>query len=95
MAIAALNPHAGEFGTMGREKNEIEPAISIAQNEGISVDGPFPVNALISPPYNGRDCDLTLALYHDQMVSRMNMNETTTLTFGLPFIRTSVGMVQH
>ena len=92
LAVAALNPHAGEFGTMGREeKDEIEPAISIAQSEGISVDGPFPVNALISPPYNGRDYDLTLALYHDQVVSRMNMNETTTLTFGLPFIRTSVG----
>ncbi len=77
---------------MGREEmDEIEPAIAAAQAEGISVDGPFPVNALISPPYDGRDYDLTLALYHDQVVARMNMNETTTLTFGLPFVRTSVG----
>ena len=92
LAVAALNPHAGEFGTMGREEmDEIEPAIAAARAEGISVDGPFPVNALISPPYNGRDYDLTLALYHDQVVARMNMNETSTLTFGLPFIRTSVG----
>lgn len=92
LAVASLNPHAGEFGTMGREEmDEMEPAIAQARAEGISVDGPFPVNALISPPYNGRDYDLTLALYHDQVVARMNMNETTTLTFGLPFIRTSVG----
>lgn len=92
LAVAALNPHAGESGTMGREESEeIEPAIREAKAEGISVDGPFPVNALISPPYDGRDYDLTLALYHDQVVARMNMQETTTLTFGLPFIRTSVG----
>jgi 4-phospho-D-threonate 3-dehydrogenase / 4-phospho-D-erythronate 3-dehydrogenase len=92
LAVAALNPHAGESGTMGREEiDEIEPAIAAARAEGISADGPFPVNALISPPYDGRNYDLTLALYHDQVVARMNMHETTTLTFGLPFIRTSVG----
>ena len=92
MAIASLNPHAGERGTMGREEiEEIEPAIKFCQNLGIDLTGPFPVNALISPPYDGRNFDLTLALYHDQVVSRMNMLETTTLTFGLPFIRTSVG----
>lgn len=92
LAVASLNPHGGESGTMGREEiDEIEPAIAQARAEGISVDGPFPVNALISPPYDGRDYDLTLALYHDQVVARMNMHETTTLTFGLPFIRTSVG----
>ena len=77
---------------MGREEiEEIEPAIKFCQTLGIDLTGPFPVNALISPPYDGRDFDLTLALYHDQVVSRMNMLETTTLTFGLPFIRTSVG----
>lgn len=92
MAIASLNPHAGERGTMGREEiEEIEPAIKFCKGLGIDLTGPFPVNALISPPYNGRNFDLTLALYHDQVVSRMNMLETTTLTFGLPFIRTSVG----
>lgn len=92
LAVAALNPHAGESGTMGREEiDEIEPAIAAARAEGINADGPFPVNALISPPYDGRDYDLTLALYHDQVVARMDMHETTTLTFGLPFIRTSVG----
>ena len=92
LAIASLNPHAGESGTMGREEiDEMEPAIEEARAVGIDVDGPFPVNALISPPYDGRGYDLTLALYHDQVVSRMNMHETTTLTFGLPFIRTSVG----
>ncbi len=92
MAVASLNPHAGESGTMGSEEIEhIQPAIACCKKEGIQVNGPFPVNALISPPYDGRGFDLTLALYHDQVVCRMNMLETTTLTFGLPFIRTSVG----
>jgi 4-hydroxythreonine-4-phosphate dehydrogenase len=92
IAVAALNPHAGESGNIGREEIEhIAPAIAAARDEGIAVEGPFPVNALISPPYDGRGFDLVLAMHHDQVVARMNMNETTTLTFGLPFIRTSVG----
>lgn len=92
IGVAALNPHAGESGTMGREEiDHIAPAIEAARAEGILAEGPFPVNAIISPPYDGRGMDITLALYHDQVVARMNMQETTTLTFGLPFIRTSVG----
>ncbi len=92
IGVAALNPHAGESGNIGREEiDEITPAIEAARAEGISADGPFPVNALFSPPYDGRGYDITLAMHHDQVVARMNMNETTTLTFGLPFIRTSVG----
>jgi len=92
IGVAALNPHAGETGTMGMEEiNEIRPAIEQALAEGMHVEGPFPVNALISPPYDGRGLDITLAMFHDQVVARMNMHETTTLTFGLPFIRTSVG----
>lgn len=92
IGVAALNPHAGESGNIGREEiDEIAPAIEAARAEGIRADGPFPVNALFSPPYDGRGYDITLAMHHDQVVARMNMNETTTLTFGLPFIRTSVG----
>jgi 4-phospho-D-threonate 3-dehydrogenase / 4-phospho-D-erythronate 3-dehydrogenase len=92
IGVAALNPHAGESGNIGREEiEEISPAIAAARSEGIRADGPFPVNALFSPPYDGRGYDITLAMHHDQVVARMNMNETTTLTFGLPFIRTSVG----
>lgn len=92
IGVASLNPHAGESGNIGREEiDEITPAIEAARVEGIRADGPFPVNALFSPPYDGRGYDITLAMHHDQVVARMNMNETTTLTFGLPFIRTSVG----
>ncbi|MGL4242491.1 MAG: PdxA family dehydrogenase [Beijerinckiaceae bacterium] len=92
IGVAALNPHAGESGTMGREEiDEITPAVEEARRRGIEAEGPFPVNALISPPYDGRGLGMTLAMYHDQVVARMNMHETTTLTFGLPFIRTSVG----
>jgi 4-hydroxythreonine-4-phosphate dehydrogenase len=92
IGVASLNPHAGEAGNIGREEiDEITPAIEAARAEGIDADGPFPVNALFSPPYDGRGYDITLAMHHDQVVARMNMNETTTLTLGLPFIRTSVG----
>lgn len=92
IGVAALNPHAGESGNIGREEiDEIAPAIEAAREAGIRADGPFPVNALFSPPYDGRGYDITLAMHHDQVVARMNMNETTTLTFGLPFVRTSVG----
>jgi 4-hydroxythreonine-4-phosphate dehydrogenase len=92
IGVASLNPHGGESGTMGREEiDEIRPAIEAARAEGIAAEGPFPVNAIISPPYDGRGYDLTLAMYHDQAVARMNMHETTTLTLGLPFVRTSVG----
>jgi 4-hydroxythreonine-4-phosphate dehydrogenase len=92
IGVASLNPHAGESGNIGREEiDEITPAIEAARAEGIRADGPFPVNALFSPPHDGRGYDITLAMHHDQVVARMNMNETTTLTFGLPFIRTSVG----
>jgi len=92
IGVAALNPHGGEAGTMGMEEIEqIAPAIAQARAEGIHAEGPYPVNALISPPYDGRGLDITLAMFHDQVVARMNMQETTTLTFGLPFIRTSVG----
>lgn len=92
IGVVALNPHAGESGTMGREETDhIAPAIEAARAEGVLVEGPYPVNAIISPPYDGRGLDITLAMYHDQVVARMNMHETTTLTFGLPFIRTSVG----
>lgn len=92
IGVASLNPHAGESGNIGREEiDEIAPAIEAARSEGIHADGPFPVNALFSPPHDGRGYDITLAMHHDQVVARMNMNETTTLTFGLPFIRTSVG----
>jgi 4-hydroxythreonine-4-phosphate dehydrogenase len=92
IGVVALNPHAGETGTMGTEEiKEITPAIEQARSEGILAEGPFPVNAIVSPPYDGRGFDITLAMFHDQVVARMNMQETTTLTFGLPFIRTSVG----
>ena len=92
IGVAALNPHGGENGTVGREEiDAIRPAIELARREGINAEGPFPVNAIIAPPHDGRGFDLTLALYHDQVVARMNMNETTTLTLGLPFVRTSVG----
>jgi 4-phospho-D-threonate 3-dehydrogenase / 4-phospho-D-erythronate 3-dehydrogenase len=92
IGVAALNPHGGESGTMGMEEiTDIAPAIEEARKRGILAEGPFPVNALISPPYDGRNFGMTLAMYHDQVVARMNMHETTTVTFGLPFIRTSVG----
>lgn len=90
IAVAALNPHGGEGGMLGSEEiDEIVPAVERARALGIDVHGPFPVNGILAPYRGGYD--FVLAMYHDQAVAAMDMLRTTTLTLGLPFIRTSVG----
>lgn len=90
IAVAALNPHGGEGGMLGSEEiDEIVPAVEQARTLGIDVHGPFPVNGILAPYRGGYD--FVLAMYHDQAVAAMDMLRTTTLTLGLPFIRTSVG----
>jgi 4-hydroxythreonine-4-phosphate dehydrogenase len=90
IAVAALNPHGGEGGMLGTEEiDEIVPAVERARTLGVDVHGPFPVNGILAPYRGGYD--FVLAMYHDQAVAAMDMLRTTTLTLGLPFIRTSVG----
>jgi 4-hydroxythreonine-4-phosphate dehydrogenase len=92
LAVAGLNPHAGEDGTMGTEDRDvIAPAIAELRAEGIDATGPHPADTLFHP--RARTAyDVVLAMYHDQAlipVKTIAFDETVNVTLGLPFIRTS------
>jgi 4-hydroxythreonine-4-phosphate dehydrogenase len=93
LAVAALNPHAGEAGLFGAEEREIlAPAIAAAREAGLDVRGPFPADTLFVRAARG-DFDVVLALYHDQAtiaVKARSFGSAVNLTIGLPFVRTSV-----
>jgi 4-hydroxythreonine-4-phosphate dehydrogenase len=93
IAVAALNPHAGEKGLFGREEvEEIKPGIEEARSEGVDAEGPFPADSIFHRAAKG-EFDAVLSLYHDQghIASKMyDFEKTISVTFGLPFIRTSV-----
>ncbi|WP_181701799.1 4-hydroxythreonine-4-phosphate dehydrogenase PdxA [Chthonobacter albigriseus] len=92
IAVAGLNPHAGEDGTMGREEIEvIGPAIEALRAEGIAVTGPHPADTLFHARARA-GYDVVLAMYHDQAlipVKTIAFDETVNVTLGLPFVRTS------
>jgi 4-hydroxythreonine-4-phosphate dehydrogenase len=94
LAVAGLNPHAGESGAFGREEvDEIVPAIEAARARGIDAQGPFPADTVFLKARDGA-FDLTLALYHDQgltAVKLLGFGTVVTLLVGLPLIRTSTG----
>jgi 4-hydroxythreonine-4-phosphate dehydrogenase len=94
LAVAGLNPHAGENGAFGREEiDEIIPAVAAARAAGIDASGPFPADTLFVKARDGA-FDLTLALYHDQglMAAKLlGFGRVVTLLVGIPLIRTSVG----
>lgn len=94
IAIAGLNPHAGENGAFGREEiDQIVPAVELARKEGIDALGPFPADTVFLKSKDGV-YDLTIALYHDQglMASKLlGFGTVVTLLIGLPLIRTSTG----
>ena len=93
IAVAALNPHAGDQGLFGREEiEELEPAVKEARSIGIAADGPYPADTVFYRGANG-EFDAVLALYHDQghIAPKMyDFRRTVSVTLGLPFIRTSV-----
>jgi len=93
IAVAGLNPHAGESGLFGREEIEqIAPAIEECRALGISVSGPFPSDTLFVRAARG-EFDVVLACYHDQgliAVKCLSFGESVNVTLGLPIIRTSV-----
>jgi 4-phospho-D-threonate 3-dehydrogenase / 4-phospho-D-erythronate 3-dehydrogenase len=104
IAVAGLNPHAGENGMFGREEiEEIEPAIMQARNEGLNVEGPIPPDTVFSKMQGGQ-YDLVVAMYHDEghiptKVIGFQYDERTktwgsmsgiNITCGLPIIRVSV-----
>jgi len=93
IAVAALNPHGGEGGLLGREEiEEIGPAVAAAKLEGMDVTGPVPADSVFNRAING-EFDVVLALYHDQghiAIKVHDFHRSTTATLGIPFIRTSV-----
>jgi 4-hydroxythreonine-4-phosphate dehydrogenase len=93
VAVAGLNPHAGEGGYLGREEIEvIAPVIRALREEGHRVDGPLPADTLFVPA-RLKEFDCALAMYHDQglpVLKFASFGEGVNVTLGLPFIRTSV-----
>jgi len=92
LAVCALNPHAGEWGVLGKEEIEtIIPAIEEARKEGIDISGPFPGDKVFYDVAGGR-YDLAIAMYHDQAqipVKLLSFTKSVNVTLGLPFVRTS------
>ena len=104
VAVAGLNPHCGEHGLFGTEEaEEIEPAIKLAQAEGIDAVGPVPPDTVFSEMHGGW-YDITVCMYHDQghiptkvlgfvydrEAQGWKAVEGVNITLGLPIIRTSV-----
>jgi 4-hydroxythreonine-4-phosphate dehydrogenase len=93
IAVAGLNPHAGEHGLFGSEDEAIiEPAIQQAKAEGIEASGPWPGDTVFMHARQGR-FDVVVAQYHDQgliPVKYLGVDEGVNVTVGLPFVRTSV-----
>ena len=92
VAVAGLNPHAGEGGLFGREDIDIiAPAIERARNEGIDASGPWPGDTVFMNARRGR-FDIVVAQYHDQgliPVKLAGVEDGVNITVGLPFVRTS------
>ncbi len=93
IAVAGLNPHAGEEGRFGDEEARvIRPAMQMARNNGMQVEGPFPADTMFTPANRNR-FDGFVAMYHDQgliPVKMLAFDTSVNVTLGLPVIRTSV-----
>jgi 4-hydroxythreonine-4-phosphate dehydrogenase len=92
VAVAGLNPHAGEDGALGREEIDIiGPAIAALKAEGIDVFGPVSPDALFTPRVR-QTYDVALCMYHDQALiplKALYFDDGVNMTLGLPIIRTS------
>jgi 4-hydroxythreonine-4-phosphate dehydrogenase len=88
IAVAGLNPHAGDSGNFGREEiDAIEPAVEQARADGISAEGPFPADTVFLRAKNGA-FDAVLTMYHDQgqiAMKLMGFDRGVTLLGGFPF----------
>lgn len=93
IAVAGLNPHAGESGYLGSEEIEtIIPVLEKLRLEGINLIGPLPADTLFVPK-NLKDFDCIFVMYHDQglpVLKHASFGESVNVTLGLPIIRTSV-----
>ena len=93
LALAGLNPHAGEDGLLGSEDVTIlRPAVQDARSRGIDIEGPFPGDTIFGRAARG-EFDAVVACYHDQgliPVKLLAFGRSVNVTLGLPIIRTSV-----
>jgi 4-hydroxythreonine-4-phosphate dehydrogenase len=93
IGVAALNPHGGEGGLLGKEEiTEIKPAVDEAREKGIDARGPYPADSIFVRAVKG-EFDAVLAMYHDQghiPVKVHGFEKSVSVALGLPFIRTSV-----
>jgi 4-phospho-D-threonate 3-dehydrogenase / 4-phospho-D-erythronate 3-dehydrogenase len=94
IAVAGLNPHAGENGLFGREEiDEIIPAVEWAQQQGMPVEGPFPPDTLFYMAVRKKKFDAVVCMYHDQghiPLKLLDFEAGVNVALGLPIIRTSV-----
>jgi 4-hydroxythreonine-4-phosphate dehydrogenase len=92
IAVAGLNPHAGEGGTLGLEDRAIiQPAVAALRAEGIAVSGPLSADAMVHPAARAA-YDAALCMYHDQAlipIKALHFEEAVNVTLGLPIVRTA------
>lgn len=92
IAVAGLNPHAGEGGLMGREEiHVITPVLDDLRGQGFDITGPLPADTMFHPPARAK-YDVAVCMYHDQAlipIKTLNFSAGVNVTLGLPFIRTS------
>jgi len=93
LAVAGLNPHAGESGLFGREEIDIiAPAVEAARADGIDATGPHPPDTVFMQARGFARFDAVIAMYHDQgliPVKYRGIDQGVNVTLGLPFVRTS------
>jgi 4-hydroxythreonine-4-phosphate dehydrogenase len=94
VAVAGLNPHAGEHGLFGREEiEEIQPAVEWARSAGLPVEGPLPPDTLFHLAVRRKRYDAVVCMYHDQghiPLKLLDFESGVNVALGLPIIRTSV-----
>jgi len=94
IAVAGLNPHAGENGLFGdQESREIRPAIEWARSQGMPVEGPFPPDTVFYLAVRRKQFDAVVCMYHDQghiPLKLLDFEGGVNVALGLPIVRTSV-----
>jgi len=92
IAVAGLNPHAGEGGAMGEEERTvIEPVLARLRAEGMALSGPLPADTMFHPAARAR-YDAAVCMYHDQAlipIKTVDFDGGVNVTLGLDFVRTS------
>jgi 4-hydroxythreonine-4-phosphate dehydrogenase len=92
IAVAGVNPHAGEGGRFGDEEEAIARGVELARADGLAVSGPHPPDTVFLAAVNGK-YDVVMAMYHDQgliPVKTLAFHESVNVTLGLPYLRVSV-----